>query len=259
MAIAAVDEVMLREPRLLVPRMQPLGPVKIDRTHPIGKRVVVCALATPSGPVDLASGRPFVKVGGTPTMTPASRGVLANTNGANYSWELPLLNTAFDKSEVMLFWYGEQLGAPTIAGGIFVITHSSNSGTDPYIFASLKHQDTSGTSISYAYNSNGTYLANSRTVASMLNKPSSLALHLSRKASSAFGYANGTIQGAAINTYSANATFGTGARIVIGEDFGSSRNGASGMYLGVLLSDEVAGAVTALALHTDPYQFLIPA
>jgi hypothetical protein len=36
-AIACVDEVWLREPRLLVPRMQPLGPVKVDVTNPLAR------------------------------------------------------------------------------------------------------------------------------------------------------------------------------------------------------------------------------
>jgi hypothetical protein len=34
MAIAVVDEVMLREPRLLVPKMVPVGPVRLSG-HPL--------------------------------------------------------------------------------------------------------------------------------------------------------------------------------------------------------------------------------
>jgi hypothetical protein len=38
-AILAVDEVWLREPRLLVPGMQPLGPVKIDLNNPLTREL----------------------------------------------------------------------------------------------------------------------------------------------------------------------------------------------------------------------------
>jgi hypothetical protein len=56
MAIAVVDEVMLREPRLLVPGMQPLGPVKVDWSNPLTQSLTFCWLGR-SPHVDLATGR----------------------------------------------------------------------------------------------------------------------------------------------------------------------------------------------------------
>jgi hypothetical protein len=40
--ILAADEVMLREPRLLVPGMHPLGPVKVNLAHPLADGLVFC-------------------------------------------------------------------------------------------------------------------------------------------------------------------------------------------------------------------------
>jgi hypothetical protein len=53
MAIAVVDEAMLREPRLLVPNRRPLGRVTIDRSHPLGQ---ACAMFWVRN-VDLVSGK----------------------------------------------------------------------------------------------------------------------------------------------------------------------------------------------------------
>jgi hypothetical protein len=64
MAIAVVDEVMLREPRLLVPRLQPLRPVKIDWSNPLSRGLRFCW--TPfAGKLtcDLVSGVPATEVG----------------------------------------------------------------------------------------------------------------------------------------------------------------------------------------------------
>jgi hypothetical protein len=55
MAIASVDEVMLREPRLLVPGNAPTGNVKIDKGHPLGKNLLACTTYAPF--VDLVSGK----------------------------------------------------------------------------------------------------------------------------------------------------------------------------------------------------------
>jgi hypothetical protein len=39
-AILAVDEVWLREPRLLVPRLQPVGNIRVDTAHPIARNMI---------------------------------------------------------------------------------------------------------------------------------------------------------------------------------------------------------------------------
>ena len=52
-----VDEVMLREPNLLVPRKKPVGPVKIDWSLPITNGLKTCAIATSVGAIDIVSGQ----------------------------------------------------------------------------------------------------------------------------------------------------------------------------------------------------------
>jgi hypothetical protein len=42
----AYNDIWLREPRLMVPRQAPLGPVRIDRSHPIGQKVIFGWLPT---------------------------------------------------------------------------------------------------------------------------------------------------------------------------------------------------------------------
>ena len=53
-----VDEVMLREPNLLVPGKKPVGPVKIDWSHPITDRLVAAYIFRANEPaaVDLVTG-----------------------------------------------------------------------------------------------------------------------------------------------------------------------------------------------------------
>lgn len=52
MGILAVDELMLREPALLVPRLQPFGPIAVDTIHSIGRKCTFCNLGTSAGQVD---------------------------------------------------------------------------------------------------------------------------------------------------------------------------------------------------------------
>ena len=67
-----VDEVMLREPNLLVPGKKPVGPVKIDWSHPSANGLVGCYLLNSTAVVNLAKG----KVG---NMLPAE-GVIKGNN-----------------------------------------------------------------------------------------------------------------------------------------------------------------------------------
>ena len=53
-----VDEVMLREPNLLVPGKRPVGPVKIDWNNTVTNGMVFCAINVPGGHfIDLVSGK----------------------------------------------------------------------------------------------------------------------------------------------------------------------------------------------------------
>lgn len=93
MAIAAVDEVMLREPRLLVPRMQPLGPVRIDNNHPLAKNIV--AFCIPGRDEIVSGGK------GTPLQTTALlrgvRGLAVSTPDSTSGWNWVISNRAYKK------------------------------------------------------------------------------------------------------------------------------------------------------------------
>jgi hypothetical protein len=80
-AILAVDEVMLREPRLLVPRMQPVGLVKVDWFNPLAQGLSFVWLGSVPY-VDLAQGRVRAGNGNTGnTITPIGVGRYASAAG----------------------------------------------------------------------------------------------------------------------------------------------------------------------------------
>jgi hypothetical protein len=83
-AILAVDEVWLREPRLLVPGMQPVGNMRVDYLHPMAGGL---ALALPMvNDVDLVTGR-RIAWSGTGKISPTNRGaaLIGNTSSATGS------------------------------------------------------------------------------------------------------------------------------------------------------------------------------
>jgi hypothetical protein len=57
-AILAYDDVMLREPRLLMPKMQPLGLVKVDRSNPLSRGLIYQRLFTSPYGITAISGGP---------------------------------------------------------------------------------------------------------------------------------------------------------------------------------------------------------
>jgi hypothetical protein len=64
MTQAVVDEVMLREPRLLVPQLQPVGPVKIDFSNPLTNGLVLAKLLGNNvGTLTVTGTRPHVFAG----------------------------------------------------------------------------------------------------------------------------------------------------------------------------------------------------
>jgi hypothetical protein len=78
-AILAVDEVMLREPRLLVPRMGPVGLVKPDYSNPLANQLRSAILPTAAGRlVDIISGA-------KPTSDTATVRATATGRAAEYS------------------------------------------------------------------------------------------------------------------------------------------------------------------------------
>jgi hypothetical protein len=59
MAIASVDEVMLREPRLLVPRQAPVGSVKLDSTGQLATKLLAAYHARDNVFIDLVRNKVF--------------------------------------------------------------------------------------------------------------------------------------------------------------------------------------------------------
>jgi hypothetical protein len=81
-AILAVDEVWLREPRLLVPGRQPLGPVKVNANHSLSRSLVAQWLFHGNqNSRDVVSGKKLI-VQGSPVWTP---GVGFSSPGAQWN------------------------------------------------------------------------------------------------------------------------------------------------------------------------------
>ena len=92
------DEVALREPRLLVPGMQPLGKVAVDKQHPLARGLLCFALASKTGFVNCVSGKPLVATAGAVAL-PYRDTISANCNGSSQyfetaeSFEVPVVFT----------------------------------------------------------------------------------------------------------------------------------------------------------------------
>jgi hypothetical protein len=68
-AILAVDDVWLREPRLLVPQMQPVGRVVVDRTHPLSEGLYGAWLfGRANFGRNLVNNKPVIGITGTPVI-----------------------------------------------------------------------------------------------------------------------------------------------------------------------------------------------
>jgi hypothetical protein len=82
----AYEETMLREPRLLIPGMQPLGSVKIDWTNPLTIGLLDFSLVVKGSLQSLITRAPSVEMGGSYTLRYFSRaGYGIRTNSTDYT------------------------------------------------------------------------------------------------------------------------------------------------------------------------------
>jgi hypothetical protein len=121
MAILAYDDVMLREPRLLVPNSKPLGPVRIDFTHPLARGLMswwstMGQYRAPLIPMDLCRYAARPTLYGTPDPVASS-------------WRVDQAdNTYLDISGVSTYAYLSQVGTFTIVWRARVDTPDDGTG-----------------------------------------------------------------------------------------------------------------------------------
>jgi hypothetical protein len=132
---------LIREPRLLVPRQQPLGPVKVNWAHPLTSRLAAYFHFTSQGAVDLVSNQKMT-VSGSPSTVVTPKGQMvrlvketpdyftANVSlwsGASCCIEWFGKITALDSNGAMLVQYGStywQFAASNVVyiAGLYVVT-----------------------------------------------------------------------------------------------------------------------------------------
>jgi len=79
MPVANQSSILLREPALLIPGRQPVGPVRLDKTHPLSRGLVSVCIPGVSLQ-DFVDGAEFVNYS-TPLDPVAGHGIAANTEG----------------------------------------------------------------------------------------------------------------------------------------------------------------------------------
>jgi hypothetical protein len=262
-AILAVDEVWLREPRLLVPRMQPLGLVKIDWSNPLSRALRF--LWTPnSGKTtrDLVSGEPGIEVGaGTLAGSQyglAYSGAAGSGNGLSFGATIKPIPANSVTNTVVSF-------AAPVAGATGVRQTFWAQGTDsssPYRQYSLL-ADTAGSTGSYSAGE----IAYFHYESTMLSVASSTADVIDGGWHLWAGVRNGAFaavyrDGVDVTAYKNNGINGSagdtaGKTMVSGID-GSSRV-LTGRNLLVMVWNRTLSQAELLSLSADPFCLLIPA
>ena len=245
MTQTVADEVMLREPRLLVPGMQPLGPVKIDTTHPLGS---LCKFAT------LPATNTVLTQKGIIRGVPAGQGTVYSAQGPGATWSA-------NASRLLI--PGGYLLAPN-PYSVFVISAASagavktffslRGGTNQFLFAANVNNagnNTSGQLGLYVGTSLGIFSAGA-----IDGNRNSYAV--TRQANSWSLYKNGIDLGAigsdSLNDFSGSGTSALGNLA----NLDAAYYHPDGLYFVCGFNVRLTDSQIA-SLHADPYQFLIPA
>lgn len=238
-------------------RKQPQYPVEVDTSNSLaaGLQALVHVVAG-VGPVDVCSGRIFNVRAGTLATTPTDIGVLANTSGANNSaWEDSV--TTLRPTLGTIAWHGVKLAEDTTNGGIFELTHSSNSAASPYVAIGVKRY-LGTTSVIFVSDNGGTVRNLSfdpgtvaiGTTETMVGRVESGAQHVT--------YASRSIRVSASGTVAGDLTYGSGPRLVIGEDYrAGTRNGGRALGVGAIWGRYILDAEVEEFI-VNPWQLFAP-
>lgn len=232
-------------PSIILPsrwKQQPNYPVQL-RAEGLGVGVHAAVLPIGGALVDLARRRVISTTHNSPDIIQASGGRQARIDNANEAWESPFTTTP---GEMSLGWFGDFLGASTDVGGVFGVTHSSDSGALPYVANTLKRM--SSGDMYYQFNNAGSYNAILQSSVGTTGRKSLVGTCTSGAQQV---YVNGVAGASA--SYSGAIQFGSGSRLFVGEDYRlSTRNGNVGMYLGVVWGRALSKQ-EALAFYRAPY------
>lgn len=237
MAIAVLDDVMLREPRLLVPGQQPVRPVKVDVSNKIA-RALVCFWGGPT------TGNDLVNVGAVKKYTNAT--TFKNNN----------LHHACSGSGIEVTFPARKITKNGGCSTFCVLSCANVTDNNKYIFSSREtnelgfRQDTSNI---YAF-VEGTGI---NIPIPGINTVFSVAFVNSHNVIRA-GYLNGLF-------YSSVTAGGVSDGNITGYGVGALYRGSgteypfSGSILLGMMFNRVLSPIEIFSLHNDPYQFLIPA
>ncbi len=259
MGILAVDEVMLREPRLAMPGQKPLGPVAVDMRHPLGSLAVVVMLFSPwSRFTNVALAKTAATRVGSPVLGVVGGRFCCSFNGSSDALQVPV-NLSITP-------------AVTIVTSINPTTWNTSGGYNMIYEHTADGLATSGGIA--VYNQGNTNLINAGHRISGTNVKNAIPRTTINEwtgfatthdttlpgtnAGEVEAYQNGlvptfTVSSATENSGNfANSTFNI-----------ASRNGGSLWYAGAIEYLFVLSARLSLAqtanLYRNPYQFLIPA
>lgn len=232
-------------PSIILPsrwRQQPNYPVQL-RAGGLGAGVHAAVLPIGGALVDLARRQVISTTFNSPDIIQAAGGRQARVDSYNEAWESPFSTTP---GAMSLGWLGDFLGAATDAGGVFGVTHSSDSGAVPYIANTLKRSDSGG--LYYQFNNAGSY---NQVFQSSVGTSGRKSLVGTCTSGAQQVYVDGVAGVSA--SYSGAIQFGSGSRLFVGEDYRlASRNGNVGMFLGVVWGRALSQQ-EVLAFYRAPY------
>lgn len=251
MAILALDEVWLREPRLLVPGQQPCGPVKIDYSNPIAAR---CFGAL---------------VGGTTCV--GSRFVISERRGGvTASGGVSGLSYKFDGADDAIICKGSVLRGKAGDLGVFGVCEFDGATTSSGRWFSIGN----GLDTGFGLGSGGTQMDNAGTnflglldgkawITSSTAVPTGVNSFAwsSPANNSHICYLNGSqiMTSSTVMTAVSEVAAGSGVTVSFGGSWGSTTFDAKIALPLLYIFDRALRAVEVADLHRNPYQLLTPA
>lgn len=235
---------------------QPQGAVCIDWNNPLTRGLTYLVTAV-GGNVYESVRRQFPTSYNGPTIRTSPQGLVAKVDSANQAFEFPA--SAAVSSAASICAIATYTAPAAEYGGIFTLTHSSDSGVDPYAAVSLKAGATSDRA-NFNFNANGVnYAVDSGSGGTYIGTPSGgdEEVFFGRFVSGAqtFHYSknrSALISGTSSQTGSIQ--FGSGPRLVVGEDYRLGIRTAGRSVLVAALWNVALSDNEFIAFKANPWQ-----
>jgi len=240
---------LIREPNLLIPGKKPVGAVKVDTEHSIGKMVEIAFLG--NAPVDIARGKVLTPYSMS-FATVGDKGVCANFSGSgSYIGDLDYILNVDSPWSVM--WL-EYLDSVALSDGVFVFD-TNQEDEFLHIYGS-NHASYRDFTIGGTSSTGNTY--GQCTFTPGTNTPTGVWRQVIVAHRGGIGWEkySGWANGVALNTVDGGAFGDVPAGSRLSRTGADSMQGKLGYFF--LFEGEISD-VEARSLYEDPFQFLVPA